>query len=204
MSPVILQCPQGSPEWAKARLGIPTASMFSAVLAAAKDGKERKTRDMYLRKLAGELLTGDPMENYQAPDFERGKQMEAEARNFYAFTTEDTIEQVGFIRNGNKGCSPDSLIGSDGMLELKTAFPHILIDKILRDEFPPEHRAQCQGNLLVADREWIDIGIYWPKMPMFVKRAHRDANYLRNLSDEIDIFNAELHELVEKIRRYGA
>ena len=204
MSPTIIQCAQGTPEWTQARLGIPTASMFGAVLAAAKDGKERKTRDMYLRKLAGELLTGDPMENYQDANFERGKQLEAEARNLYAFMTDETIEQVGFIRNGSKGCSPDSLVGSDGMLELKTAFPHILIDKILRDEFPPEHRAQCQGNLLVADREWIDIGIYWPKMPMFVKRASRDAAYLRNLSDEIDLFNAELHELVEKIRRYGA
>ena len=178
--------------------------MFGAVLAAARDGKERKTRDTYLRKLAGELLTGDPMENYQDANFERGKQLEAEARNLYAFMTDEPIEQVGFIRNGNKGCSPDSLVGSDGMLELKTAFPHILIDKILRDEFPPEHRAQCQGNLLVADREWIDIGIYWPKMPMFVKRASRDASYIRNLSNEIEIFNAELHELVEKIRRYGA
>ena len=204
MSPTIIQCAQGTPEWAKARLGIPTASMFSAVLAAAKDGKERKTRDMYLRKLAGELLTGDPMENYQAPDFERGKQMEAEARDFYAFTTDGAIEQVGFIRNGDKGCSPDSLIGSAGMLELKTAFPHILIDKILRDEFPPEHRAQCQGNLMVAEREYIDLAIYWPKMPMFTKRAYREDGYIARLSDEIDAFNAELHELVEKIRRYGA
>ena len=204
MSPTILQCAQGTPEWAQARLGIPTASMFSAVLAAAKDGKERKTRDMYLRKLAGEILTGESMDNYQDANFERGKQMEAEARDFYAFTTDEIIEQVGFIRNGAKGCSPDSLIGSAGMLELKTAFPHILIDKILRDEFPPEHRAQCQGNLMVAEREYIDLAIYWPKMPMFTKRAYREDGYIAKLSDEINAFNAELHELVEKIRRYGA
>lgn len=203
MSPTIIECEQGTEPWLRARMGIPTASEFSSVLAAAKDGKDRKTRNKYMRKLAGELITGEPMESYQNAHMERGKVMEDEARDFYAFTTDEPILRIGFVVNGNKGCSPDSFIGSTGMLEIKTAIPDILIEKILADDFPPEHRAQCQGNLMVAEREWLDIGIYWPKMPMFVKRAYRDESYIRNMSVEIDQFNAELHELVEKIRRYG-
>ena len=202
---VIHECEQGTEEWLRIRMGMPTSSEFATVMASAKDGKERKTRNTYMRKLAGELITGEPMENYVNAFMERGKAMEAEARDFYAFTTDEVIQRVGFITNGHqRGCSPDSLIGSSGMLEIKTAAPHILIEKIEADKFPPEHVAQCQGNLMVAEREWIDIGIYWPKMPMFVKRAYRDEVYIRNMSAEIDAFNAELHELVEKIRRYGA
>ena len=204
MSPTIVDCEQGTEIWLRARMGIPTASEFGSVLAAAKDGKDRKTRNKYMRKLAGELITGEPMETFQNQHMERGKIMEDEARDFYAFTTDEPIQRIGFVVNGDRGCSPDSFIGASGMLEIKTALPDILIEKILADDFPPEHRAQCQGNLMVAEREWIDIGIYWPKMPMFVKRAYRDESYIRNMSAEIDAFNAELHELVERIRRYGA
>lgn len=204
MSPVIIECEQGTESWLRARMGIPTASEFSSVLAAAKDGKDRKTRNKYMRKLAGEIITGEPMETFQNQHMERGKVMEDEARDFYAFTTDEPIQRIGFIRNGDRGCSPDSFVGQSGMLEIKTALPDILIEKILADDFPPEHRAQCQGNLMVAEREWLDIGIYWPKMPMFTKRAYRDESYIRNMSAEIDQFNAELHDLVEKIRRYGA
>ncbi len=204
MSPTIIECEQGTEIWLRARMGMPTSSEFSTVMAAAKDGKERKTRNTYMYKLAGEILTGEPMESYRDANMERGSLMEDEARNFYAFTTDDEIKRVGFVVNGNCGCSPDSLVGKSGIFEAKSAFPHILIDKLLRDDFPPEHKAQCQGNLMVVEREWIDIGIYWPNLPMFKKRAYRDEPYISHMRAEIDAFNAELHELVEKIRRYGA
>ena len=43
---------QGSPEWLAARFGIPTASNAAAITA----GGEGKTRDEYMRKLAGEEI----------------------------------------------------------------------------------------------------------------------------------------------------
>ena len=204
MSPTIIECTQGTHEWHMARLGLPTASEFKTILGVKKDSRDKVTRNTYLRKLAGEIITGEPMENYRNADMDRGNAMEAEARDFYAFTTDEPIERVGFVVNGGKGCSPDSFVGQIGMLEIKTAFPHILIEKILADDFPPEHKAQTQGALWVCEREWIDLAIYWPKMPMFTKRAYRDPAYIKQISDEVDQFNAELHELVEKIRRYGA
>lgn len=204
MSPILVDCEQGTEPWFRARMGIPTSSKFATVVAAAQDGKDRKTRNKYMRQLAGEIITGEPMETFQNQHMERGKLMEDEARDFYAFTTDELLQRVGFIVNGDRGCSPDSFVGLSGMLEIKTALPDILIEKILADDFPPEHKAQCQGNLMVAEREWLDIGIYWPKLPMFTKRTYRDEPYIYKMNAEIDAFNAELHELVEKIRRYGA
>ena len=194
----IIECEQGSSDWFQARLGIATASNFAAILAKG----EGKTRAKYMRRLAGEILCGDPAETFNNGHMDRGKEMEGEARNWYAFTREVTPQQVGFLVNGRMGYSPDSLIGADGLLEIKTALPDILIEAILRGDFPPEHKAQCQGGLLVSEREWIDLVVYWPKMPKFVVRAGRDEAYIRSLRSMIEIFNDELDALVEKIKKY--
>lgn len=191
-------CPQCSDEWYSARLGIPTASEFHTVLAKGQG----ITRKSYMLKLAGEVLTGEPAQSYNNDHMDRGKAMEDEARTLYAFMYDADTESVGFLRNGRKGWSPDSLIGTNGGLEIKTAFPHILIDKLLKDDFPPEHKAQVQGGIWVGEREWIDLVIYWPKLPLFVKRAYRDDVYIKALSDEVDRFNEELSATVEKISNY--
>ena len=198
----IHDCEQRSDEWFTLRAGIPTSSEFATVLAKGRSGGESKTRRTYLAKLAGEILTGDPMENYSNHHMERGRGMEAEARAFYAFMTDRKPEPVGFIRNGDKGASPDALLGGDGLLEIKTKLPHLLIDLILRDEASPEHKAQCQGQLWVAEREWLDLCVYWPKLPLFVKRIERDEPYIKELAKAVDAFNDELREIVEKVRSY--
>lgn len=191
---------QGTPEWYQCRLGIPTASQFHTVLASGRGGGESKTRREYLYKLTGEILTGEPMYTYSNAHMERGKEMESEARDMYVFLTDLDLQRVGFIRNGNKGCSPDSLIGNDGMLEIKTKLAHLQCEMLDYDEFPSEHKAQCQGQLWVAEREWVDFCSYWPKLPLFAKRIYRDEPYIKRLSAEMDRFNNELANLVEKIR----
>lgn len=203
MAPQIVDCEQGTEEWFRARMGIPTASEFQTIIAKGKDGGASVGRLTYMRKLAGEIITGEPMESFTNGHMERGKVMEEEARDLYAFNTDAEPERIGFVRNGSKGCSPDSFIGKNRMLEIKTTLPHLLIPMLLKDEFPPEHKAQCQGGLWVCEREEIDIGVYWPKMPLFVKRATRDEAYIAKLSSEVDRFNAELHDMVERIKRYG-
>ena len=199
----VIECDQGSPEWHAARLGIPTASMFATVMAKGKGGGESLTRAKYMRQLAGEIITGEPLTSFSNAHMERGKEMEDEARETYAFIKNVKPERVGFIRNGDKGCSPDSLVGTDGATEIKTKLPDLQIEVLLRGECPPEHKAQCQGVLWVAERDWIDFTSYWPKMPLFVDRVRRDEEYIARMSDEVDRFNDELAALVERVRSYG-
>jgi hypothetical protein len=195
----IFDIEQGGEEWFAARLGIPTASKFATVMAKG----EGKTRSEYLRKLAGEILTGEPMDSYSNGHMERGKAMEDEARELYTFVHDADILRVGFIRSGAKGASPDSLVGTDGGLEVKTALPHIQIERLIKGTLPPEHRAQVQGNMWVAEREWWDFVSFWPKLPLFKIRVHRDEQYINEMADEVDRFNEELELLVERIRGYG-
>jgi YqaJ-like viral recombinase domain len=192
----IINCEQNSEEWLRARAGIATASQFSTILAKG----EGKTRRTYMLKLAGEIITGEPMESFSNEHTERGHTMEDQARDLYAFQTGYQLDRVGFIKDGRKGCSPDSLIGTDGGAEIKTKLPHLLIEVLLKGEVPPEHKAQIQGTLWIAKRQWWDIGIYWPKMPLFVKRMERDEAYIQKLATAVDTFNAELDEVVAQIR----
>lgn len=199
----IIDCEQNSEEWLKARMGIPTASEFSTVMAKGRGGGDSKTRQTYLYKLAGEIITGQPMESFTSVHTERGHAMEAEARSAYEFMVDADCQRVGFIRSGRKGASPDSLVGDAGLIEIKTKLPHLVIEALLRGEFPPEHKAQCQGQLWVSEREWVDIAVYWPGMPLFVTRAVRDEPYIRELSGAVDQFNAELDMIVDRVRAYG-
>lgn len=195
----IFNCEQGSADWFKCRAGIPTASMFSTVMAKG----EGKVRSKYMRELAGEIITGECAESYSNSHMERGKAMEDDARRLYAFLVDVEPETIGFIRNGPKGASPDSLVGENGGLEIKTALPHIQIDRLERDRLPPEYVAQVQGCIWISDREWWDFVSFWPKLPMLKVRVYRDETYIKTMSDEIDRFNDELAEMVERIRSYG-
>ncbi|HYE70638.1 MAG TPA: YqaJ viral recombinase family protein [Aquabacterium sp.] len=194
----IINCAQNSPEWFAARLGIPTASEFANLMREKADAKTRRS---YLMRLAGERLTGKPMVRYTNADIERGHEQEPEARALYAMLTDTDPVQVGFIRNDavRAGASPDSLIGADGMLEIKTRAPHVHIEQLLDGEVPSEHKAQLQGQLWIAEREWVDFLAYSPGLKPFLKRVYRDEPYIERLAKAVQIFNAELNLIVQQV-----
>lgn len=199
----IIDCEQNSEEWYRARMGLPTASEFSTILAQGRGGKPSKTRATYLNKIAGEIITQTPAENYSNAYMERGHALQEEAVRHYETLQNCETGSVGFLRNGRKGASPDRLIGDDGLLEIKTQAPHLLIERILSGKFPPEHKAQCQGQLWVAEREWLDIGVYYPGMPLFLKRVTRDEPYIVNLAAEVARFNEEVDEIIARVQAYN-
>jgi hypothetical protein len=194
MTVEIFDCVQGTPEWYACRLGIPTASEFHSVLAKG----EGKTRRTYMYKLIGERLTGESQDTFSTVHTERGKIMEAEARGLVLFDYPD-VQLVGFIRRtlpvGHIGCSPDALIGDDGMLEIKTKLPHLQIAVLREDRLPPEHVAQCQGALWVSGRKWIDFVSYWPGLPLFKKRVLPDPEYFKALEAGITAFHLEMTDV---------
>lgn len=195
----VFDMPQGSEEWFEVRRGIVTASEFGTLLMSGRGGGDSKTRRTYMLKLMGERLTGDPMYRYSNDHMERGHEHEPDARNLYAFQTDLEPQPVGFIKNGSVGCSPDSLVGDKGLLEIKSKLAHLHLDVLLGDAVPSEHMAQIQGQLWVAEREWCDFVSYCPKLPLFVKRVHRDDEYIEKLAKAVDLFERELVMLMEVI-----
>lgn len=207
---IIHDCEQNSPEWYRARMGLITSSEFKTILGIKKDAKDKITRTKYLRKLAGERITTEPEEGYTNAAMERGHEMEGRARARYALETGFNLVRVGFVTNdaGTVGSSPDCFVdGQAAGAEFKTAIPSVLIghlERALDDPayFPPEHVSQCQGNLWVAEREWIDLAIFWPGLPLFVKRAYRDEAYIGQLRAAVDDANAEIKEIMARVGNY--
>lgn len=195
----IFECQQGTDEWFKLRLGVPTASMFRHILAKG-DGKMRLS---YMRELAGERISGLPAERAKIETLQmrRGRDMEITSRNEYEYFNGVTVRQVGFVRRGLAGASPDGLVGDDGIVEFKSKAPHLFIplyeDKPHR--VPREFKAQVMGELWVCQRDWCDLKIYWPKMPTFTIRVERDQDYFDMLEEEITLFDRELRKMVERL-----
>lgn len=198
----IFDCPQGTPEWHAARCGVVTASVFSAVLAKGRKAGERsETRHKLLCQLAAETITGEHVQVWEGNNHsERGHVMEPQVRDLYMATSEFECRQVGFIRRGRIGCSPDTLVGDEGLLEIKTKLPHLQLYALLAGRLPPEHVPQVQGQLLVTGRQWCDFRSYWPGLPELRVRVYRDPEYMANLNAELQRFIEELDAMVERIR----
>jgi len=197
--PEIITCEQGSDEWHNLRIGIPTASNFSTIMAKGKGKDPSKTRRKYMLQLIGERITGERAESYSNPHMERGNEMEALAREAYQNATFNDVQQVGFIRTGPVGYSPDGLVCDNGLVEIKTKLPHLQIEVLLTGKVPPEHLHQCQGGLWVSQREWIDFVSYWPGLPIFIKRLHRDELFIAEIKAAVDEFLQEMDDLQKTI-----
>jgi hypothetical protein len=206
---VILDVEQGSDSWFEARRGIPSASNFSVIMAQGKDGGESITRLEYLRRLAGEIITGRLAEQtFKSSAMERGKEMEPEAVKHYEDKAGLAVQRVGLGINfaGLKRCcaSPDGLIGFDSGLETKTMRPDKMIPLLERGAgLLPEHRAQVFGNMLVFERDSWVFKIFYPGMPRYEVTVIRDEKYIRELHNQIEIFNHDLSNLVAKLRSMG-
>lgn len=191
---------QGSPEWLAARLGKVTASRFSDVLAKGSG----KTRKAYMYELAAERLTGLPTQSYKSADMEWGSQCEEAARKEYELWTSNKADRVGlFVLNNNIGASPDSVVGEDGLLEIKCPKTTTQIDRFLNKEFPSEYMAQVQGQLWVTGRSWCDFVSYDPRINTearyFCIRVLRDEVYIKNLEVEVSKFVADLELLMKSL-----
>jgi len=199
----IFDCTQGEDAWYACRAGIPTASEFSTVLAKCRGGGESVTRRKYMLTLAAERIAGpSPFDRYSNGAMQRGHEYEQEARDMYQLITGHDVEQIGFMRRGDVGYSPDGLIGGDGLLEIKTKAYALHIDCLLKDEVPSEHIAQVQGGLWVSGRQWLDFCSYSSGLPIFIKRVPRDHQRIAEIAVAVEKFIEELLATERLIRKY--
>ena len=192
---------QVTPEWLALRLGIDTCSELDTLLVNGKgEAGLGAGAFTYMDTLIGERITGEAADPFTGNRHtERGHELEGTGRQLFEAQTGVTTQQVGIILNHGIGYSPDSLIGADGLCEIKTKLPKFQVGVILGNEIPKDHIAQCQGGLWVSEREWIDFVSYWPGMPLFIKRAYRDEAMIRKLSERVKIFYEILDERMNKV-----
>ncbi len=185
----------GSPEWRKARAGIPTASAADKILTA-KTLKPSAQAGAYMNHLLAEWLLGHPLDDGRGSLFmERGVELEAEAAAYFDMERGVDSEIAGFLLRDDRrmGCSPDRLVGNDAGLEIKcpSAAVHVgyLLDK---DALVQAYRGQVQGSLYVTGRKVWSLLSYNPAMPSVLVDVEPDEDYIAALQDALEAFHVRL------------
>lgn len=201
---IIHDVAQNTPEWAALRCGVPTASRFSDIVTAS--GAASESAERYMLHLLAERMMGTPIEENSSSWQERGKDLEIDAVRFYELQRDVETVPVGFITtdDGRIGASPDRLVGETGLLEAKSPSPWVHVGYLLQSgKAYSKYKVQCQGQLWVAVREWVDILSFAPEMPPSLHREERDEKFIEKLSAGVRAFSDKLEALADELIERG-
>lgn len=203
---IVIDCEQGSPEWHAARAGKVTASRIANLVRNVANGKPSAMRATYMAELVAERLTGSQEPGFTSADMQHGKDFEDEAARNYAFIHGVDVTPVGFVIHPTiemSGCSPDRLVGSDGLLQIKCPTTKVHIASLLGSRIEPDYVKQMQWELECTGRAWCDFVSYDPRMPvdmqLHVMRVERDETEIARLRSAVVDFLGELDGMVETL-----
>mgnify|MGYP002716947603 CR=1 FL=1 len=200
---------QGSREWLELRAGKITGSRFADLMATTRSGPSASRRNLIVQ-VALERMTGEPEVTFQNDAMRRGAELEPLARGAYEAHTGELVELVAFVAHLELpyvGVSPDGLIGSDGLIEIKCPAAQAKhLDSLRTGSHAKEYGWQIQGQLWVTGRKWCDAVSYDPRFPaglqLAITRVERDADAIKALEaaciaaeEEIRAIGQELVDL---------
>lgn len=191
---------QGSPEWVAARLGIPTASQLHRIITPT-GLKFSAQQTKYMAEKLAERVLGFPMDSASSGAMLRGTAMEAQAVAWYEFQNDVTTRKSGIFLSDdrNVGASVDRLVGEDGILEIKCPLaPQHIMYLMGADE--ADYRLQCQGQMWLTGRQWVDRVSFFDGLPAHVLHVERDERVIGPIADEVDKFCVRLDAAERKIR----
>ena len=168
---------QNSDEWYEMRAGLITSSKLGTIMAnyGKAFGEPAKK---YAVNIAIEQITGKAISSgYSNEHMERGHEQEPIARMLYEQENFCDVTNGGFFDDGDIGCSPDGLVGDDGVVEIKSVIASTQYATVKRQKLDPAYKWQCIGNLKFTGRDWIDYISYCADFPedkqLFIHRISK-------------------------------
>lgn len=195
---------QGSDEWLRARCGLITASEVKLLLTPTLKRADNDKSRAHLWELAAQRISNHVEPVYVTDDMLRGHEEEFYARQLYAEKIAP-VEEVGFVTNDGfgftLGCSPDGIVGSDGLIEIKSRRQKYQVQTIVehwRDGTPPsDYILQVQTAMLVTDRAWCDLISYSGGLPMIPMRIERDPKIGAAIIEACAAAETKIAEIIE-------
>jgi predicted phage-related endonuclease len=188
---------QGSEEWHAARCGLLTASEMKLIITPTLKVADNDKSRAHLYELLAQRITRYVEPSYISDDMLRGMEDEILARQVYAEKFAE-IEEVGFVTNDEwgftLGCSPDALVGDDGLLEIKSRRQKFQVATLIDGEMPDDYAIQVQTELLVTGRAWADFISYSGGLPMIPIRVFSDDKIQSAIVDAARAFEMRLSE----------
>lgn len=197
---IINDIEQRSLAWYQARSGKFTGSDFYVVM-----GKKGITRNnLILKKACGRLNGYIEEETYTNKDMQRGVELEPKARFLYEIKTNNKVKEIAFCELDDfTGCSPDGLVGDDGIIEVKCPKDTIYLDRCITGEIPTEYMVQIQFNLYVLNRKWCDFINYnenFKDKPILIQRVERDEEMIEEMKTKLEEAKQEVNEIIKKFK----
>ena len=199
---------QRSDEWFAARLGKVTASRVADVIAKTKTGPSA-SRENYATQLVLERLTNKQAESYTNAAMQWGTETEPMARQAYELKRGLFVNETGFVDHPTiemSGASPDGLVGTDGLIEVKCPNSATHMETMLTQKVPAKYIPQMMWQMACTGRNWCDFVSYDPRFPenlqIFIERVTYDPTYVRMLELEITQFLDEVTKKVETLRKF--
>jgi len=199
---------QRSDEWFAARLGKVTASRVADVIAKTKTGPSA-SRENYATQLVLERLTNKQAESYTNAAMQWGTETEPMARQAYELKRGLFVNETGFVDHPTiemSGASPDGLVGTDGLIEVKCPNSATHMETMLTQKVPVKYIPQMMWQMACTGRNWCDFVSYDPRFPenlqIFIERVTYDPTYVRMLELEITQFLDEVTKKVEILRKF--
>ena len=157
---------QRTEAWLQLRLGKVTASRVADIMAKTKTGVSA-SRQNYLIELALQRVTGNIEPMYTNDAMAWGTATEPQARVDYEVKTGNFVDQIAFVEHPTIewfGCSPDGLVGNDGLIEIKC--PNSATHwATIKDKKPPnKYVIQMQTQMACTNRQWCDFVSFDPIM----------------------------------------
>lgn len=192
---------QYSDEYFRLRCGLPTASCFDKIITP-KERKLSKSATKYAYRLLAERLLGKAdIDAAETEYMRRGTAMENEAALWYSVTRGVEVVNGGFVTtdDGRIGCSPDRLVGSDGLLEIKCLGAPGHVAAMFGDA--ESYELQVQAQLWICERAWADRLYYHPELTPIVERVLPDLELHADLDTALQQFNERLDEMEAQLRK---
>jgi putative phage-type endonuclease len=196
---LVHNCEQGSELWFAIKNGKFSASDAQPIATAGK-GLETLVFEKASEILSTHIFEPD---KYTNEDMERGHALEENARESYEINTGTPVTQVGFVEmNENVGCSPDGLVGDDGLIEIKCPKNEVFVRYMYDGKIDPKYYAQMQMQMLVTERKWVDYVVYNPNFvqQVIVKRVERDEVMIEKIKTGLDTGVKLLNEILRKVQ----
>lgn len=188
---------QGSEDWLKLRAGKFTASVFADLFM----GKSTLGYQEAINRVVFERVTGTTPESYSNEYMNRGTELEPSAREAYQLETFNYVKEVGFIELDQwVGCSPDGLVGDNGLIEIKVPKWSTLMSYMFGDTIPKGYTIQMQGQMFVSGRQWCDFYAWHPNLKPFLKRVERDEKMIAEISGKLQEAITEAKNRITQIQ----
>ena len=169
------------------------------------------SRANYAAELIAERLTGNSAPGFTNDAMRWGTDTEPYARLEYSRRFDVSVYEIGFVDHPEvamSGASPDGLVGSDGLIEIKCPNTATHLDTMLSGNVPGKYLTQMQFQMACTGRSWNDFVSFDPRLPenmqLFVQRVPRDVGLILDLETEVSAFHDEIEAKLSDLRRiYG-